>query len=67
MVARDVMTADVVTVTSETAVSAIAELLLKHRISAAPVVDAKGAILGIVSEGDLMHRPELGTVRRRRS
>jgi CBS domain-containing protein len=67
MVARDVMTADVVTVTAETAVPEIAALLLKHRISAAPVVDARGGVLGIVSEGDLMHRPEAGTERKRRS
>ncbi len=67
MLARDVMTADVVTVTTETAVPEIAALLLKHRISAVPVVDTKGDILGIVSEGDLMHRPEAGTERRRRS
>jgi CBS domain-containing protein len=67
MVARDVMTADVVTITPETAVPEVAALLLKHRISAAPVVDAKDGILGIVSEGDLMRRPEVGTERRRRS
>jgi CBS domain-containing protein len=67
MVARDVMTADVVTVNAETAVPEIAALLLKHRISAVPVVDTKGGILGIVSEGDLMHRPEAGTDRRHRS
>jgi CBS domain-containing protein len=67
MVAQDVMTADIVTVTAETAVPEIAALLLEHRISAVPVVDAKGGVLGIVSEGDLMHRPEVGTERRRRS
>jgi CBS-domain-containing membrane protein len=67
MVARDVMTADVVTVTAETAVPEIAALLLKHRISAAPVMDARGGVPGIVSEGDLMHRPEAGTERKRRS
>jgi CBS domain-containing protein len=66
MVARDVMTADIVTVTAETPVPEIAALLLKHRISAVPVVDAKGGVLGIVSEGDLMHRPEAGTERKRR-
>jgi CBS domain-containing protein len=67
MVAQDVMTADIVTVTAETAVPEIAALLLEHRISAVPVVDAGGGVLGIVSEGDLMHRPEAGTERRRRS
>ena len=57
MVSRDVTTADVVTVTSGTAVPEIARLLLKHRISAAPVVAAKGRILGIVSEEDLILNP----------
>jgi CBS domain-containing protein len=34
----------------------VAKLLLKHGISAVPVVDASGALLGIVSEGDLVRR-----------
>jgi signal-transduction protein with cAMP-binding, CBS, and nucleotidyltransferase domain len=39
--------------------------LLSNRISAVPVVGRDGAILGIVSEGDLMRRAEAGTFRRR--
>lgn len=65
MVARDVMSRQVVTVAPETPVSEVARLLLERRISAAPVVDAQGRIAGIVSEGDLMVRPETGTVRPR--
>jgi CBS domain-containing protein len=42
-------------------VEEIARLLLERRISGVPVVDAAGRVLGIVSEGDLMRRPELGT------
>lgn len=58
MLARDIMTKDVVTVEPQTSVQAIAELLLKHRISAVPVVNQSGAMIGIVSEDDLMRRLE---------
>ena len=65
MQAKDIMTREVVTVTEDTSVSDLASALLEHRISAAPVVDASGSLLGIVSEGDLMHRAEAGTGLRR--
>lgn len=65
MVAKDVMTKRVVTVGPETPVPKIAQLLLERRISAVPVVDAGGRILGIVSEGDLIRRPEVGAPPRR--
>ncbi|MEQ8349470.1 MAG: CBS domain-containing protein [Sneathiellaceae bacterium] len=64
MQARDVMTGAVFTVTPETSVAAIAALLLERRISAVPVVEGDGRVVGIVSEGDLMRRPESGTERR---
>ena len=63
MKARDVMTAPVVTVPPETSVSELAGLLVERRISAVPVVDRKGKILGIVGEGDLLRRAETGTER----
>jgi CBS domain-containing protein len=65
MQARDVMTTQVVTVHPETSVEQIAALLLERRISGVPVVDAGGRLLGIVTEGDLMRRPEIGTERHR--
>jgi hypothetical protein len=40
-------------------------VLLECVISAAPVVDRDGRLVGIVSEGDLMRRAEIGTERRR--
>jgi CBS domain-containing protein len=61
MLARDVMTKTVVSVRPDTPVSEIANTLLNGRISAVPVVDAENRILGIVSEGDLMRRPESDT------
>lgn len=60
MKAKDVMTTPVVTVDLETPVVEIAKRLLQRRISAVPVVDTKGRPVGIVSEGDLMRRPESG-------
>jgi CBS domain-containing protein len=65
MNAADVMVRRVITVSAGVAVQDVARLLLKNRISAVPVVDEDGKLLGIVSEGDLMRRPEAGTERRR--
>lgn len=63
MRAVDVMTTNVITVTPETSIHALAELLCAHGVSGVPVVDAAGGLVGIVSEGDLLHRAELGTER----
>lgn len=54
MQARDVMTTAVITVSPETQMGRIASILLEKRISAVPVVDQTGSIVGIVSEGDLL-------------
>jgi CBS domain-containing protein len=64
MLAQDVMTRDVVTVGPETPVTEIAKRLVERRISAVPVVGADGTAVGIVSEGDLLRRREIGTERR---
>lgn len=61
MHASDVMTPNVVTVGPDTSVQDLAKLLSERGISGAPVVDAAGGMIGIVSEGDLLHRAELGT------
>lgn len=63
MNARDVMTRDVVTVTPETSVTDIARLLIDRHISGVPVVE-NDRVVGIVSEGDLIRRSEIGTERR---
>jgi CBS domain-containing protein len=59
------MVSKVITVGPDTTVQEIANILLSNRISAVPVVDGTGALIGIVSEGDLMHRVEAGTERHR--
>jgi CBS domain-containing protein len=65
MKASDVMVSNVITARPDATVLQVAELLLSNRISAVPVVDESGKLLGIVSEGDLMLREEAGTERRR--
>ncbi len=56
MKVKDVMTPDVATVIGMTPVEEIAKLLLARHVSAVPVVDEAGTVLGLVSEGDLMRR-----------
>lgn len=67
MRARDVMTTSVISASPEMSVQETAKLLVEHSISAVPVIDADGKLIGIVSEGDLVHRVEIGTHARRRS
>ena len=64
MKARDVMVSPVISVKPSCTVKEVAQTLLERRISAVPVLDDKGKLMGIVSEGDLMHRAEIGTQRR---
>jgi CBS domain-containing protein len=55
----DVMTTDVVAVPERAQYRAIVNLLAERRVSAVPVVDADGHIVGVVSEADLLHKIEL--------
>jgi CBS domain-containing protein len=64
MKAEDVMVSTVITVGVNASIGEVAAILLNNHISAAPVVDEKGELVGIVSEGDLMRRPEIGTTKR---
>src|SRR5690349_23877516 len=65
MRAMDVMTTKVITINEDATVQAAAKLLVEHGISAVPVVDNENRVIGMVSEGDLLHRAETGTERRR--
>lgn len=65
MNAGDVMTRNVVTVSPDTTVPELVQVLLSRNISGVPVVDADGTLVGIVTEGDLVRRSELGTERKR--
>jgi CBS domain-containing protein len=65
MRAIDVMTSEVISVDENSTVTAVARLLAERGISAVPVVDKANQVIGMVSEGDLLHRAETGTERRR--
>ena len=54
--AGQVMTVPVITVGPDATVAQVAETLTSARISAVPVVDASGTVLGLVSELDLLAR-----------
>ncbi|GII80356.1 hypothetical protein Sru01_53380 [Sphaerisporangium rufum] len=55
---RDVMTRDVVTVNGATPFRDVAGLLMAHGVSAVPVVDGEGHVVGVVSEADLLRKEE---------
>jgi CBS domain-containing protein len=65
MNAGNVMTPDVVSVTPDASVGTAAQLMLQKRISGVPVIDDRGHLVGILSEGDFLRRAETGTGRRR--
>jgi CBS domain-containing protein len=58
--AADVMTRHPITAGPTMSSQEVAQLLVRHSISAVPVVDASGTLLGIVSEGDLVRRADIG-------
>ena len=61
MKAMDVMVRDVITVGPDDTVADAAKLIAQNDVSALPVVDEDGHLVGIISEGDLMNREEIGT------
>lgn len=56
LTAADLMTTDVITVTTATTVRELAELFVTHRISSVPVVDGTGKLIGLVAENDLIEQ-----------
>jgi CBS domain-containing protein len=65
MKAADIMTNRVISVAPGASILECARLLLQHRISGLPVIDAGGSLVGIVTEGDFLRRVEAGTERKR--
>jgi CBS domain-containing protein len=65
MRAHQIMTRSVTSVSPETDHATAAKLMLQRRISGLPVVDDNGTLAGIVSEGDLLRRSEIGTQQKR--
>ncbi|MBX6381892.1 MAG: CBS domain-containing protein [Microbispora sp.] len=58
MKVRDVMTCEVASVNGSTPIKDVAEVLITHGVSAAPVVDGEGHVVGVVSEADLLRKEE---------
>src|SRR5215468_1497220 len=65
MRAADVMTPDPVSISPDASITDAIRLMLERKFSGLPVVDAHGAVVGIVTEGDLVRRTETGTQRKR--
>ncbi len=65
MRASDVMTRRVITAGPDTSIVEAARLMLENRISGLPVLDGRGRLIGIVTEGDFLRRAETGTARHR--
>jgi len=61
----DVMTRRVISVSPEATILEAIELMVKHHISGLPVINDKGTLVGIVTEGDFLRRSEIGTERLR--
>ena len=55
---QDVMTRDVLVVTPGTPYREIVDSLVRRQVTAAPVVDQEGRVLGVVSEADVLHKVE---------
>jgi len=60
MHAVDIMTSPVITAGPNSTILDIVKLMLDNRISAVPIVGRDGSLLGLVSEGDLIRRSEIG-------
>ncbi len=66
MKASDIMSTKVVTVSPTTSVRDIAALMVEKHVSGLPVLNENGTLVGMISEGDLLRRPEIGTEKPRR-
>ena len=54
MLAKDIMTRNVITASPALSVKELAQLLIKNQISGVPVADEHGKIVGLVSEADII-------------
>ena len=66
IVAADIMSSPVVTATAKTTLGEIAKLLSENRISAVPVLNEHGHVIGIVSEADVL-KPFRESIRAKRT
>ena len=56
MQVKELMMRDCVSVNPDMTVEELAKLLLEHNLSGVPVISGAGELVGIVSEGDLLHK-----------
>jgi CBS domain-containing protein len=65
MNAGEVMSRNPITVPAATGLAEALRLMLEHGVSGLPVVDDKAGLVGILTEGDLLRRAEIGTEEKR--
>src|SRR5574337_532557 len=65
MFASEIMSSPVKTIGPDATIEEVIALLLSTRVSGLPVTDGDGKLVGLVSEGDFLHRAELGTAKRK--
>jgi CBS domain-containing protein len=63
MFAQDIMNTNVTTISSDSSVHQAIDLMVAKDISGLPVVDNDGILCGVLTEGDLLRRIELGSGR----
>lgn len=56
MLARDIMTSDVITVREDTTIDEVSRIFVEKHISGLPVVNQYNKLVGVISEGDLMYK-----------
>lgn len=60
MLVKDVMTTKIVKISPDNSVRHAARVMLDNHVSGVPVIDDEGRLVGLISEGDLIRRTELG-------
>ncbi|HEY2134835.1 MAG TPA: CBS domain-containing protein [Xanthobacteraceae bacterium] len=65
MKVNEVMSEQIVSIAPDAPVLDAVRLMLQHKISGLPVIDAAGVLQGVVTEGDFLRRAETGTQRKR--
>ncbi|MBA7509908.1 A-adding tRNA nucleotidyltransferase [subsurface metagenome] len=54
LLAKDIMTRKVITISKDATLAELAKLLIKNKISGVPIVDKREELVGIVTEADLI-------------
>jgi CBS-domain-containing membrane protein len=63
--AADIMTTAIFSIDADMSVIDAARMMLQHKISGLPVVNRENTLIGMITEGDLLRRSEIGTERHR--